>query len=53
MTTKILPIQEELSKSVKVELSAHGGHVGFIEGSFFKPKYWLEKRIVAFFKSYL
>jgi predicted alpha/beta-fold hydrolase len=52
MTTEILPTFEELSKSVKVELSAHGGHVGFIEGTIFKPEYWLEKRIMEFFKGF-
>jgi predicted alpha/beta-fold hydrolase len=53
MTTDILPTQEELSKTVKFELSAYGGHVGFIGGTFFKPDYWLEKRVVEYFKSFI
>ena len=49
MTTEILPTKEELSDKITLEISTHGGHVGFIAGSFFKPNYWLEKRIVHFF----
>jgi predicted alpha/beta-fold hydrolase len=48
MDDRILPTQEECSDFVSLELTKHGGHVGFVEGSFFKPKYWLEKRIVEF-----
>ena len=53
MTTEILPIKEELSNTITLELSAHGGHVGFIAGSFLKPDYWLEKRIVHFFNGFV
>ncbi|MEA3229165.1 MAG: hydrolase [Campylobacterota bacterium] len=53
MDTKIIPKKEELSKHINLELSENGGHVGFIGGTFFKPNYWLEKRIVKYFKGYL
>ncbi|MBC8237943.1 MAG: hydrolase [Helicobacteraceae bacterium] len=53
MHIDMLPSKEELSQSVTLELSKHGGHVGFIEGSFLKPKYWIEKRVVDFFKGVL
>ena len=53
MTTDILPSQEELSQTINFELSAHGGHVGFIGGTFFKPDYWLEKKVVEYFKSFI
>jgi len=33
------------------KLSKNGGHVGFIAGSIFKPKYWLEERMIEFFKN--
>ncbi len=53
MTQEVIPSQEELSQSIELELSSNGGHVGFIGGTFLKPDYWLEKRIVGFFSNYL
>jgi len=52
MTTEILPSKKELSDSITLELSSHGGHVGFIGGSFLQPNYWLEKRVVEHFNSH-
>ncbi len=49
MTPKVIARKEEISKSVHMELYPHGGHVGFISGSFFNPEYWLEKRIPHYF----
>ena len=41
-----LPRAEELAPDVTLELSEHGGHVGFIAGNRpFAPRYWLEQRI--------
>ena len=40
-----LPEANELSASITFELHAHGGHVGFVEGSLSKPGYYLERRI--------
>ena len=48
MTPEILPIQDELSKYVELDISPDGGHVGFVCGTIFRPKYWLEERIVAY-----
>ncbi len=46
MTPEIIPGEEELAKDVTLELSAKGGHVGFITGNFpGKPIYWLEQRV--------
>ena len=43
-----------LPKQVTFEVSARGGHVGFITGrNPFKPQYWLEQRIPEFFSRYL
>ena len=50
MTPEVLPKKEEISKFITLEVSEKGGHVGFIEGNIFKPKYWLEKRIVEYFR---
>ena len=46
MYADAIPSEDELSASVTLELSASGGHVGFVESEgLFKPVYWLEKRI--------
>lgn len=43
-----------LPKQITFEVSAKGGHVGFISGNNpLKPKYWLEQRIPEFFTRYL
>lgn len=52
MTDAIIPAEEELSDSVTLEVSEHGGHVGFISGRWL-PEYWLEKRICAFIQAQL
>ena len=51
MPADILPKQSELSSYISLEVSEHGGHVGFTGGTIFKPIYWSEKRIIEFFKS--
>ena len=48
MTKEVLPMQEELSNSIELELYKYGGHVGFVGGSFLSPYYWLEKRITQY-----
>jgi len=49
MTPEVLPRDEELSSRVTLELTEHGGHVGFISGNNpLKPVYWLENRILDF-----
>ena len=53
MTPKILPLPSELSDMIKMEISENGGHVGFIGGTFYSPSYWLEKRIINYFTSFL
>ena len=45
MTPEVIPEEHELSSSVCIELSEHGGHVGFISGSWWRPRFWLEERI--------
>ena len=47
MNPGVLPAEEELSDFVTLELSARGGHVGFIGGRLW-PEFWLEKRIHRF-----
>jgi len=50
MTQAVIPTPEEISSAVTLELLEKGGHVGFVAGSLFSPDYWLERRIVSFFK---
>ena len=40
-----LPQAQELSACTQFELQAKGGHVGFVDGSFRQPGYYLERRI--------
>jgi len=49
MPPSILPEQTEVSSFVELLISENGGHVGFIEGSLLKPKFWLEKRVKVYF----
>ena len=53
MTPKIVPDKSEISNSIKLEIFPNGGHVGFIEGTILKPKYWLEERVVEYFKEFV
>ena len=45
MTPDVIPGPEELSDQVTLELSQHGGHVGFIQHGIFNPQNYLEPRI--------
>ncbi len=53
MTPAVLPREGQYSKNVKIEAHPHGGHVGFISGTIFKPKFYLEERIVSYFKQFI
>ena len=54
MTEKAIPGQKELSESVVLEVSPHGGHVGFVAGAWpWRARYWLEERIPAYLGQHL
>lgn len=53
MTPAALPRDEELSPAVRFELSARGGHVGFVNGSLFRPRRWLDARIADHLREHL
>ena len=45
-TTEVIPETEELPESVTFETTTHGGHVGFVGGSWpWKVNYWLDERV--------
>ena len=53
-SVEAIPTVDQLSPTTTLELSVHGGHVGFVQGSFpGKEGYWLEKRIPEFLSQYL
>jgi len=53
MSPSVIPSQGEVSDYVTLDIQKNGGHVGFVEGSFLKPHYWLERRVVEYFRSLL
>jgi uncharacterized protein len=49
-----LPAATDLSATVTMELSAHGGHVGFVSGKHpGRAVYWLEQRILQHMEQHL
>lgn len=51
MTPGVIPKEAELSNSVMLELSEHGGHVGFIDGGTpFTPHRWVNGRLLRFMR---
>ncbi len=54
MTPDVLPSPDELSPGTRLEISAAGGHVGFVHGNLpWRPRYWLEERIPAFLENHI
>lgn len=50
---EIIPERSRLSKSVLLELSDHGGHVGFVaKGSGLSTHYYLPERLTRYFQSF-
>ncbi len=46
--------ENELGAAVRLELSLHGGHVGFINGGTpWAPRFWLDDRLGAFLGPYM
>lgn len=54
MTPAAIPPADEIADTVTIEVSRHGGHVGFIEGGApWRPRFFLPERIVRFFDSFI
>ncbi len=49
MHPDVIPHVHELGSGIRLELSDHGGHVGFIAGRVpARPDYWLDHRVLQF-----
>jgi hypothetical protein len=49
MTPDVIPREDQLSENVLLEVSANGGHVGFIDGGTpWRPTFYLPGRILSF-----
>ncbi|WP_434526748.1 hydrolase [Photorhabdus asymbiotica] len=53
MAPEVIPDLKTLPKNIEYQMTEHGGHVGFVSGSFKKPQMWLEQRIPSWLSSYL
>jgi predicted alpha/beta-fold hydrolase len=54
MTSAVLPADNEIADSVQLEVSEHGGHVGFVacrDRLGLQPRLWLPRRILRFLSS--
>jgi predicted alpha/beta-fold hydrolase len=53
MTDDVIPSADRLSEHVSIEVSAAGGHVGFIDGGTpWRPSHFLPGRILSFLRTY-
>ena len=53
MSPKVIPGADRLSQDVTLEISEHGGHVGFISGGTpWKPTFYLPGRILEFLEPF-
>ena len=53
MTPAVLPDPQKLPANVQLAVSHRGGHVGFVQGSLFRPKYWLADAVPDYLARFL
>ncbi|MGB0865652.1 MAG: hydrolase [Granulosicoccaceae bacterium] len=49
----MIPNEDELGPKTTLELSRHGGHVGYVCGTPWRPNYWLEQRLTQLIRENL
>ena len=53
MTPEVIPTVDRLSADITLEISEHGGHVGFVGGGTpWRPEFYLPGRIIEFLEPY-
>lgn len=53
MTPDVIPDLKKLPDNVEYQLTEHGGHVGFVGGTWKEPQMWLEQRITEWLSPFL
>lgn len=53
MAPDVIPAKNSLPENIEYQLTEHGGHVGFVSGTWKKPQMWLEHRIPEWLTGYL
>ena len=53
MTPKVLPPAKSLPAHVELGVSRCGGHVGFVEGTIFRPRYWLPRAALGYLAQFV
>lgn len=53
MTEAVIPPQGTLPANIEYQLTEHGGHVGFVGGTWQQPQMWLEQRIPQWLRPHL
>ena len=53
MHESIIPSADALSSKVCIEVSENGGHVGFMQGTPWRPSIWMQQRANDFFAPFM
>ncbi|MGD8407259.1 MAG: hydrolase, partial [Thiohalophilus sp.] len=53
MTPRVLPPAKNLPTHIELAVSRFGGHVGFVEGSIFRPGYWLPRAALDYLAQFV
>lgn len=49
----LLPAESRANPQVQFLTTAHGGHVGFVDGSVVRPRFWAEEQALAFLDGFV